>query len=95
MLGAMGLCEWPGPLSLAHTGAAAGAAAQTKSLFITLGYFLFFFFLFATFPLRGKPDPVQETGGVVTTGALSAAGRGPRGRWGQGCETVLWMQRVS
>lgn len=33
----------------------------TKSLFITLGLAAYIFF-FCNFPLRGKPDPVQETG---------------------------------
>lgn len=38
------------------------------------GIFSFYSF-FATLPLRGKPDSVQEPGGLVTTGACPGAGQ--------------------
>lgn len=71
MLCVTGLCEWPEPhlpptTLVQQQGLQHRLCCTTKSLFITLGFGFGFFF--ATFPLRGKPDPVQETGGLFTRG---------------------------
>lgn len=60
-----------------------GLQHRQKAFLLLWGLGYFFFFFFAIIPLRGKPDPVQETGGSFPTGPF-CCWPGPRRRRGRG-----------